>query len=169
LHVRIFAPFDLRVKRLVESERIDEDHAVRMLRQSDRDSAGYMHSFFNADWNDATLYDLLINTGKLSPGTAVEMIMDSLRSREIQEGVEKGKEELAELSLVQKAEAELMGMLGSDFRYVEIRTEGGVVFLRGTVASSELKKECERKMADLEEVRRVENQLSVARYYTYEA
>ena len=99
LHVRIFAPFDLRVKRLVESERVDEKHAVRMLRQSDYDSAGYIHSFSNADWNDANLYDLMINTEKLSPATAVQMIIDFVHSGEIQEGVEKGKGKLAELAL----------------------------------------------------------------------
>jgi cytidylate kinase len=167
LHVRIFAPLNLRVKRLVESERVDEKHAVRMLRQSDNDSAGYIHSFFNADWNDASLYDLLINTEKLSPATAVQLIIDSVQSREVQEGVEKGKEKLAELALVQKAEAKLVAILGSDLHHVEIRAEKGVVFLRGTVFSPMVKEECERTVAALEGIEHVENQLSVAQYYRY--
>ncbi len=167
LHVRILAPFDLRVKRLVESERIDEKHAVRMLRQSDLDSAGYIHSFFNADWNDASLYDLLINTQKLSPATAVQLIIDAVHSREIKEEVEKGKEKLAELALVQKAEAKLVPMLGSDLQHVEIRAERGVVFLRGAVTSPVLREECERTLAALEGVEHVENQLSVTQYYRY--
>jgi len=167
LHVRIFAPFDLCVKRLMESERIDEKHAVRLFRQSDRDSAGYIQSFFHADWNDATLYDLLINTEKLSLATAVQMIIDSVQSREIQEGTEKGKEKLAELALVQKVEAKLMPILGSDIRHVEIRAEKGVVFLRGTVTSPVLKEECERKVAALEGVTHVKNELSVAQHYAH--
>jgi cytidylate kinase len=169
LHVRIFSPFDLRVKRLVESERVDEKHAVRMLRQSDHDSAGYIHSFFYADWNDANLYDLLINTEKLSPATAVQMIIDSVHSREIQEEVEKGKDELEELALVQKAEAKLAVLLGSDFHHLEIWAEKGVVFLRGSVTSPVLKEECERTVAALEGVEHVENQLSVGQYYRYVA
>ncbi len=167
LHIRIFAPFDLRLKRLVESERIDEKHAVRTLQQSDHDAAGYMLSFFNAALNDATLYDLLINTEKLSPATAIQMIIVSLQSREIQEGVEKGKEKVAELALVQKAEAKLVPILGSDLHHVEIQAEKGVVFLKGAVTSSVLKEECERTVAALEGVERVENQLSVAQYYRY--
>ena len=167
LHVRIIAPFDLRVKRLVESERVDEKHAVRMLRQSDHDSAGYIHSFFNADWNDASLYDLLINTEKLSPATGVQLIIDSVHSGEIQEGVEEGKERLAELALVQKAEAKLVAILGSDLHHVEIRAEKGVVLLRGAVTSPVLKEECERTVAALEGVERVENHLSVVQYYQY--
>ena len=167
LHVRIFAPFDLRVKRLVESERVDEKHAVRMLRQNDHDSVGYIHSFSNADWNDANLYDLLINTEKLSAATAVQMIIDSVHSGEIQEGVEKGKGKLAELALVQKAKAKLVPILGSDLHYVEILAERGILVLRGTVTSSGLKEDCERRVAALEGIDRVENQLSVAEHYRY--
>jgi hypothetical protein len=155
------------VKRLVETEKVDERHAIRILRQNDHDSAGYMHSFFNADWNDATLYDLLINTQKLSPATAVQLVIDSVHSREIQEGIEDGKEKLAELALVRKAEAKLVAILGSDLHHVEIRVEKGAVVLRGAVTSPVLKEECERTVAGLEGVGHVENQLSVTRYYGY--
>ncbi len=167
LHVRICAPFALRVNRLVWSKRADEKYAVRMLRQVDHDSAGYIQSFFHVDWNDAGLYDLVINTENLSQATAVQMIMDSLHSPEIQEGVEKGKEKLADLTLIQKVEAKLVSILGSDFRHMEIRAEKGVVFLRGTITSDRLKEECERTVAALEGVGHVENQLSVAPYPYY--
>jgi cytidylate kinase len=165
LHVRIFAPFDLRVKRLVEDGKLDKKHAVQMLQQSDHDSAGYIHSFFHADWDDADLYDLLINTEKLSAATAEQMIIDSVQSREILEGVEKGKERLAELALAQKAEIKLAAMLGSDLRHVEIRVEKGVVRLRGRVTSFALKEECERSAAALEGVKHVENELSAVEPY----
>jgi cytidylate kinase len=167
LHVRIFAPFDLRLKRLMEIERLDEKRAIRILRQSDRDSAGFIHSFFHADWNDASLYDLLINTEKLSSATVGQSIIDVVRSREIQEGLERGKEKLEELALVQKAEAELVSVLGSDIQNIELQAEKGVVFLRGSVTSSVLKEECERKVAVLAGVERVENQLMVTQHYRF--
>ena len=167
LHVRIFAPFDLRVKRLVLSKRADEKDAVRMLRQSDQDSAGYIQSVFRADWNEVSLYDLVINTQNLSQAAAVQLIIDSVHSREIQEGVEKGKEKLAELALIQKAEVKLMPILGSGLQQVEIRAEKGVVFLRGTVLSPALVQECGRVVTALEGVEHVENQLSVAQFTGY--
>lgn len=169
LHVRIFSPFGLRVQRLVETERVDEKQAVRMLRQSDHDSAGYIHSFFNADWNDAGLYDLLINTEKLSAATAGQLIMDGVHSRELKEGVEEGQEKLTQLALVQKAEARLVAILGANFQHVEIRAEKGVVYLKGTVISPALKEECEKTVAALEGVQGVDNQLSVAQFYRYGA
>ena len=169
LHVRIFAPFDLRVKRLVWSKRADEKYAVRMLRQIDHDSEGYIQSFFHFDWNDASLYDLLINTEKLSQTTAVQLIIDSVLSQEIQAGEEKGKEKLADLALAQKVEAKLIPLLGSGLQRVEIRVEKGVVFLKGTVLSPVLKETCERTVTALEEVEHVENQLSVVPFSGYGA
>ena len=164
LHVRIFAPFDFRVKRLVWSKRADEKYAVRMLRQMDYDSAGYIQSFFRIDWNDPSLYDLLINTANLSQPTAVQLIIDAVRSRDIQDAAEKGAEKIAELILIQKVEAKLMMILQFAHHQVEVRAENGVVFLRGTVTSEMLKGECERAVAALEGVKSVENQLSVGPY-----
>lgn len=165
LHVRIFAPFDLRADRMAESRRIEVNQAVKILRQSDQDSSGYIHSFFHADWNDPGLYDLLMNTEKFSEMTAIQLIIDSVFSREIQDGEEAGKEKGAELALAQKAEASIAGILGSDLNYVDVRVERGVVFLRGSVTSSALKEMCERSVAALEGVKNVENQLSVASSY----
>jgi cytidylate kinase len=167
LHVRIFAPFDLRVKRLIWAKKADEKYAAQMLRRFDHDSAGYIQSFFRVNWDDPSLYDLMINTAKLSRAAAVQMIADSLSSREIQEGVEKGKEKAADLVLVRKAETRLMPLLGSDYHHLEIRAEKGVIFLRGTVTSRLLKEECERITAVLEGVKHVENQLSIAKHYRH--
>ena len=165
LHVRIFAPFDLRVKRLAERERVAEKHAVRMIQRSDHDSAGYIHSFFNADWNDARLYDLLINTERVSLPTAVKLILDSACSGEIKEGEETERVKLAELAMVQKAEAKLVAILGSDLHHVEIQVVKRVVILKGAVPSSALKEECEKRVAALEGVERVDNQLLVSQLY----
>ena len=167
LHVRIVAPFEARVKRLTESERVDEKQAAGILRRSDHDSFGYIQSFFHVDWNDPTLYDLLINSAKVSMETAVQVIIDSARDQEIQEGEERVKEKLSDLALSQKVEAKLMDILGVAFRNLEVRAEKGVVVLRGGVASQPKKEECERTITGLEGVERVENQLWVDQYHRF--
>ena len=165
LHIRIFAPFDLRVKRLAENAGVDEKPAARLIRRSDHDSAGYIQSFFNADWNDVNLYDLLINTEKLSPDAAVQLILDSASSGEIKEGEEKGRERLADLALIQKIEAKLVALLGSDLHHVEVLAAKGAVSLRGAVPSSALKEECGKIVSALEGVKKVDNGLLVSQYY----
>jgi len=68
LHLRIVASFDLRVKRLSEQRWVDESQAHRVLHRSDRDSAGFLRSFFDVDWDDQNLYDLVIRVFCKSSG-----------------------------------------------------------------------------------------------------
>jgi cytidylate kinase len=75
LHVRITAPFATRVERIVDRLGTDEIDAERLLKQKDRDSSGYIRSFFEADWDEKDLYDLAINTGTISMVTAIELII----------------------------------------------------------------------------------------------
>jgi len=167
VHVRIFAPFGVRVKRLMQSEGGDEKHAARIIRQSDHDSSGYILSLFNVNWEDPSLYNLIINTQTVSITTAVELIVELNQSPEIQEGAEKAAKKLADLSLVRKVEAELLSILGADIRHVDIRADGGSIILKGAVTSLANKESCERAAAALEGVKRVENQLSITPYYRF--
>ena len=167
LHVRILSSLSVRLRRLMESEGVDERHAGLMIRQSDHDSSGYIKSFFNADWDDPNLYDLIINTEKLSVKTGMKLIIEAVHSPEIQAGAEKAAEKLADLALVQRAEAKLLETLGDEVWSVEIMAERGVVFLNGAVTSSVNKENCERALAGMEGVEQVKNQLSVIQYYRF--
>lgn len=46
LHVRVYAPFELRVKRLMASKGVDKQCAGLMLHQSDQDSSGISSLLF---------------------------------------------------------------------------------------------------------------------------
>ena len=167
LHVRITAPFDVRVRRLIETQGWDEKHATRFLRQSDRDSSGYIQTFFNVNWDDPNLYDLTLNSQKLALETAIKLIIDSAHSPEIQGKEEQAQEKLADLALVQKAEARLVDLLGIDLRHVEVGMEKGIVFLKGTVVSTQIRENCEEVVSTLEGIKRVENLLAVSQYYRF--
>jgi len=147
LHVKIFAPLNVRLRRVMENEGVDEKHAGLMIRQNDQDSSGYIRSFFNADWDDPNLYDLIINTEKLSAEAGGELIIECVHSPEIQAGAEKAAEKLADLILGQKVEAKLLEILGGEVQHVEIKAEKGVVFLKGAVTSPSNKENCERTVA----------------------
>jgi cytidylate kinase len=110
LHLRIIAPFEVRVRRFIEQSGGDEKQAARILRRSDRDSAGFIQSFFDVDWDGPLFYDLVINTQKLPVDTAVKIILESARSPLIQEAGEKTEEKLIDIALRQKVEATLMKM-----------------------------------------------------------
>jgi len=167
LHFRIVAPFASRVRRITEQEKVDEKHAVRMIRGNDRDSAGYVRFFFDEDWEDPTLYDLVINTQKISMETAVDMISTLALSSSIKAKEKETAERLIALGLRQKIEAVLIDLVGMNLRLIHIRINQGVVILKGSVVSESELETCRRAVAAVEGVVRVDNQLTVGKFYPY--
>jgi cytidylate kinase len=167
LHLRIIAPFEVRIRRFIEQSGGDEKQAARILRRGDRDSAGFLRFFFDVDWDDPALYDLVINTQKLSVDAAVKMILESIQAPGIQEAGKKTEEKLIDIALMQKVEATLLGILGIDIRHINIQIEKGVVTLRGAVSSAADKESCQRTVSSLEGVEKVDNQLFVTEYYRF--
>jgi cytidylate kinase len=74
LHVRIIAPQALRVQRMMKSEGLTEEDALKAIAENDRASSEYLQRFYNIDWDDAANYDIVLNTAKVDLSTAALMI-----------------------------------------------------------------------------------------------
>jgi len=166
LHVRIIAPFEVRLKRIMAAEGGDEKKAARLLNRSDRDSAGFLRSFFEVDWEDRNLYDLVINTDKLLTATGMNLIVESISSPEILEGGKTIEAKLSDLALTQKVEVVLMRILGIGFGNVTVAVKGGIVNLSGQIASEKLREDVLRATKAIDGVQEVNGQFYVyAQYY----
>jgi cytidylate kinase len=77
-HVRIEAPMEARIRRMQEQEAYSADEAQQRLVRRDQASAEYLRQFFGIRWDDATLYHLVINTGKWEPEAAAQLIVNAL-------------------------------------------------------------------------------------------
>jgi len=167
LHLRIVAPFSTRVRIIAEQEKIDEKQALRVIRRNDRDSAGFIRFFFDEDWEDPTLYDLIINMQKISTDMAVDMITSFARSPEIKIGEKIAEEKLIDLGLAQKIETVLLDLVGMNLRLIHTQVNHGVVVLKGSVLSGVELENCQRAVAAVEGVVNVDNQLTVGKFYPY--
>jgi cytidylate kinase len=169
LHLRVIAPLALRVQRSLAENLGDEKQVARLLRRNDRDSEGFIRSFLDVNWDDSNLYDLAINTQKISAPAAVEMILQAVRSPEIREGEKLAEKKLTEMVLVQKVEATLLGLMGIEGRHINAQVENQVVILRGSVPTAKDKEDCEKAVATIEGVRKVDNQILITEYYRFGA
>jgi cytidylate kinase len=77
LHVRLEAAMGSRILRIQKSEGIDAETARQRALQEDQASAEYLKRLFHIRWDDATLYHLLINTGKWDLETVAQIIIDA--------------------------------------------------------------------------------------------
>jgi len=158
LHVRVIAPFAIRVSRLMEQMGYNEENAQRLIRQSDRDSSGYISTYFNANWDDSNLYDLVINTQTMTLNTGVEMIACAVGTDEFKKSPHVS-ENLSNLALAQKVKAVLLELTGVDV--VDLDVQKGAVNLLGSAMSLAAKEECEKAISNIEGITNVNSQLNV--------
>ncbi|MFN2292313.1 MAG: AAA family ATPase [Anaerolineae bacterium] len=75
LHVQIVAPLSDRIAVIRERLDLNQRAAHNRIRASDRARFDYVRRYHDADWLDATLYHLTLNTGRLSIPMAVDLII----------------------------------------------------------------------------------------------
>ena len=74
LHVRIVAPFALRLAYVMLREGLDREAAQARIMKKDQERARYLETFYRRHPGDALLYDLVLNTGILDLESAAEVI-----------------------------------------------------------------------------------------------
>ncbi len=79
IHVRIIAPLPLRVDRIANRHQISLDCARSRIEASDRCRQRYLQRFYQVRWNDPELYDLTINTARLTSAEAAALMVNCLK------------------------------------------------------------------------------------------
>ena len=134
--VRIIAPFEERVERWAEREWIDPDLARSLVRKSDQQRAGFIKYYFDRNWGNPIDYDLVVNTSRLSHETAVKMIVDGVKDRNLVEKRSSAKEKLKDLIIQKKIQIARLADVRIEDIWFNIDVKGGVVTLSGHVYSN---------------------------------
>jgi cytidylate kinase len=159
LHVRIVAPRKTRINRLAAINTSDEQQARRLIAQADRDSSGFIRSFFDVDWQDEALYDLIINTRSISVGTAASLIGEAIRAPQFSQCPSDTDAGLEDKALMLKAKAVLLGYQGIDLTRIEVTR--GVIVLSGLARSKETIETCCKVVRQIDGVKQVHSKLEI--------
>lgn len=73
-HVHVVAPFADRVAEISRRERTGVQAAERRVRETDDQRSRYVRAIGSRDWSDATLYHLVVNVRRMTPGEAADLI-----------------------------------------------------------------------------------------------
>ena len=82
LHIRLQAPFAVRVARVKAQQGCSLQESEAIVKQADKVRVGFVEEFYRVPWNSMQAFDLVINTGKVDPDLAVEMIVQAARTLE---------------------------------------------------------------------------------------
>lgn len=113
LNVRIQAPLSVRAQRVVEREDIKNlDQARVIVIESDRVRSAFVESFYGLRWDEASAFDLVIDTGKVSRDVAITWLVEAYRAlQESQPGREPATNTIEVDPILAKAVATALGRL----------------------------------------------------------
>lgn len=157
--IRVCAPTETRVKRLMERlETDDEELARHEIEIDDMARASRMGEHFNVTWGDPTLYDLTLNTARVPAAACVDQVVALARSPAFQETPE-SRQQLADLALRATARAALRADPRSSAIDIVVEVKNGRVTLRGIVVDEREKALCEEIISKLPGVQGVGDEL----------
>jgi cytidylate kinase len=81
LRIRLEAPVEVRVRRIMESREISEKDAREFIETAGSQQSQFCRRFLNRDVADPLAYDLVLNTGSLSPEDTVPLVETALHLR----------------------------------------------------------------------------------------
>jgi cytidylate kinase len=158
--VRVCAPLELRVKRLMERLQTDDARLARHeIEVDDAARAARMGEVFNVAWGSPDLYDLTLNTERIPIPTCVDLVIALVRSAAFQESAE-SRQHLANLALQTRVRAALKSDPATASVDVSIEAaEGGRIRLRGIVLDDRERARCEERVSQVEGVAGVDSDL----------
>jgi cytidylate kinase len=139
LRVRVTAPFELRVKRVIKKmagqmgETVDVRTTAEMIRRNDHEKSGRMRYLFDVDWCDSALYDLVINTEKLTNEAGVELIVGLLKRPELAP-TELSRQMVHDRALASRVRTALAAHPETRKYRINVEADRGVVQIEGTAA-----------------------------------
>jgi cytidylate kinase len=161
VRVRVTRPFAQRVAWLQERLGTDDvDAAEEEVRRSDRAHAARMHAQFGVTWGDPLLYDLVLNTERLSVESCAAQIVALARRPEFAE-TEASRTMLQNLALDARVRAALRADEATREVDVTVASDRGRVVLTGMVLAAGEVPAAERIAASVPGVAAVDNRLRV--------
>ena len=86
-HVRLQAPFPVRIGRVMEQQGLTFEQAESEVKKNDKTRVAFIEEFYKVPWDSIHAFDLVINTGKIPPELAanwlIDMVTDPMPSLEI--------------------------------------------------------------------------------------
>jgi cytidylate kinase len=170
VRVRVTRPLDQRVAWLMEHLGTDNREAAEAeVRRSDTAHASRMNAQFGVTWGDPLLYDLVLNTERVSIDSCVEQILHLSRRPEFQETPE-SRAILDGLALSARVRAALKANDSTSNVDVQIDARDGRVVLNGIVVNEHEKLETDRIATAVVGIGKVDSRLhlmSITRKFTH--
>jgi cytidylate kinase len=159
--VRICAPFDVRVKRMMSRLDTNDREAVASeIRASDEAQGAIAKRHFGVDWADPEGYDLSLNTERMTVDQCAEEIIQLAKQPEFRE-TDESRKALGDLALQANVRAALRADPQTRGLSFLVDSDGARVHMRGIVSTRDESNNAARVVMGVPGVMAVKNELRV--------
>jgi len=81
LHIRITAPYDVRVQRSIQYEEVSRDRAKEIIKRVDKDRKDFVSQYFSKNITNPDYYDFVLNTEFMSLEEARDIIICAFKQK----------------------------------------------------------------------------------------
>jgi cytidylate kinase len=152
--VKVIANMEQRILFAMERNKLSREEAIAYINTIDEQREKWTKFLYDVDWNDPSLYDIVINLKKITIPTACEMIALMTKSDEFKATAASNKD-MEDLVLASRVKAALASSDVTKNCYVEVTADNGVVTVGGKVDTMEDVENIESLVKKLEGVKGV--------------
>ena len=134
LKVRIMAPVEVRVRRVMAQEKLEQKAAAAKVRAYDRELSGRIDYLFGLDWTLPEHYDLVLNTDTDDWQFYTDLLVSAARHPRYQPTPE-SLQRVKDLSLAAQVRAAIAQDAVTKNINVEVMAQSGQIALKGVVFS----------------------------------
>ena len=134
LRVRVIADMQYRIEATMEEQNLEREKAVSYIQRVDKERSRWARLLYGVEWEDPSLYDVILNLGKISAATGCETLVGMASQQEFQPTPEKRKE-LDDFSLSCRVWGALAKNPATRSAGIQVRADNGEVVIGGTVDS----------------------------------
>jgi cytidylate kinase len=160
IRVRVTAPEEIRAQRVMDLMKVGKDKALEMVRENDMERGDRMAHLYGVDWKAPHLYDVVLNTEKLSVDAAAELL-ERLATRIDYRATEESRRKLANLAMASAIKAKWKAQRTTRDVDVDVQVSDGDVILTGVVANEAEKTAVEKVVKGMKGIKAVESDLRV--------
>ena len=159
LHVRVCAPEDTRIRRMMTRlDSSDRGAVEKEIRSADETLTTIARRHFNINWKDAEHYDLVLNTGRVGVDECAAAILHMLKQPAFQETADSAQK-LRDLALQARVRAALRQDTRTKKLNITVRSAAGHVTLVGVIENDVEHKSATEVTATVPGVGKVTNNL----------
>jgi hypothetical protein len=158
LRIRLSAPLENRIERVMKMDGIDRDQARWLIEKVDHGRVGHIHANYHVDWYDLRLYDVVFNTAALSCEQITEIVCKLLEEKE-----KNTTPEARDLLLGRTLAARLKAKIHANPKVIaptlDVFYDGENIVLRGTVHRIHDHKRVEKLIHEMPPDKPVKNEI----------